>query len=163
MGNGSVETAVLDAGPVIHLGKIGSLHLLSVFERVVIPEAVYEEISAGVLPRDIEKLEYELVETDEERSFSNLDRGESAALSVAQEVGDEVVFLTDDLEAREKAKELGIEVHGSVGVVVLGFKKTELDFEEATSKIRGLAEETEMFITDAVVEEGIRMLEELKD
>jgi predicted nucleic acid-binding protein len=84
MGNGSVETAVLDAGPIIHLGKIGSLHLLSVFERVVTPEAVYEEISAGGLPRDIEKLEYELVETDEEEVFSNLDQGESAALSMAR-------------------------------------------------------------------------------
>jgi predicted nucleic acid-binding protein len=142
---------------------IGSLHLLSVFERVVLPEAAYEEISVGGIPRDIEKLEYELVETDGEGSFSDLDRGESAALSVAQELDDGVVFLTDDLEAREKAKELGIEVHGSVGVVVLGFRKTELEFEEATSKIRGLAEETEMFITDAIVEEGIRVLEELKE
>jgi predicted nucleic acid-binding protein len=104
-----------------------------------------------------------LVETDDEGSFSNLDRGESAALSVAQDLDDGVVFLTDDLEAREKAKELGIEVHGSVGVVVLGFKKTELDFEEATSKIRGLAEETEMFITDTVVEEVIRVVKELKE
>jgi predicted nucleic acid-binding protein len=146
-----------------YLGKIGSLHLLSVFERVVLPETVHEEISARGLPRGMEKLEYELVKADEEERFSNLDRGESAALSVAQELDDEVVFLTDDLEAREKAKNLGIEVHGSVGVVVLGFKKAELEFEEATSKIRGLAEETEMFITDAVVEQGIRILEELKE
>jgi hypothetical protein len=128
----------------INLGKIGSFHLLSVFERVVLPEAAYEEISAGGIPRDIEKLEYELVETDEEGSFSDLDRGESAALSVAQELDDEVVFLTDDLEAREKAKELGIEVH-----------------QESRRIPRGLT--PRQLTTDAVVEEGIWILEELKE
>jgi predicted nucleic acid-binding protein len=125
-------------------GKIGSLHLLSVFERVVLPETVHEEISARGLPRGMEKLEYELVEADEEERFSNLDRGESAALSVAQELDDEVVFLTDDLEAREKAKELGIEVH-----------------QESRRIPRGLT--PRQLTTDAVVEEGIRILEELKE
>lgn len=36
---------------------------------------------------------------------------------MAQDLEDQVVFLTDDLEAREVAKDIGIEVHGSVGVI----------------------------------------------
>lgn len=58
MGNGSLETTVLDAGPIIHLSKIGALHLLSVFEKVVLPEAVYEEIYAGDPPAELEELDY---------------------------------------------------------------------------------------------------------
>lgn len=75
-------------------------------------------------------------------------------------MGKDVVFLTDDLEAREQAKELGVEVHGSVGVIVAGFSEDEVDLEKATSKIRALSDETDMFISDAVVDQGIQMLEE---
>jgi len=162
MGNERLGTVVLDAGPIIHLGKIDSLNLLSVFNKIVLPEAVYEEISVGSVPDELDEMEYELTGTKDEGDFDTLDRGESEALSTAQDLDEAVVFLTDDLDAREKAKELGIEVHGSVGVIVLGFRQGELDFDQASSRILALSEETDMFITEAVVSEGIRILRELK-
>lgn len=70
------------------------------------------------------------------------------------------MLLTDDLDARERATERGVEVHGSVGVIVLGYARGELDRDEAASLMRALQRETSLFVTDAVVEHGIELLDE---
>jgi predicted nucleic acid-binding protein len=48
--------AVSDAGPLIHLAEIDSLELLSTFEKLLIPEAVYREIEAGGIPDGLSDL-----------------------------------------------------------------------------------------------------------
>jgi len=155
-------TVVLDAGPIIHLDQIDSLELLSSFDKLILPEKVHEEVSAGDEPSELEKLELKRIEAEDTDEFDDLDEGESSGLSIARNV-DDAVFLTDDLEARQKAKELGIEVHGSVGVVASGFRRGKLDFDEAADKMRALQEETDLFVTDAVVERGIEMLEKISN
>lgn len=58
---------VSDAGPLplIHLGKIDSLELLSAFNTLLISEAVYDEIERGGVLDGFSGLSYELVEADE--------------------------------------------------------------------------------------------------
>lgn len=82
MGSERLDTAVVDAGPIIYLGKVDSLSLLAIFDRLVIPEAVVEEGSAGGSPEGLNALEYDVVEGNKEEEYSGLDRGEAAALSV---------------------------------------------------------------------------------
>ena len=104
-------------------------------------------------------LSYELVEADESRvKTEELDAGERAAIAVAKERG--VVLLTDDLAARETASDAGVEVRGSIGVIALGYGRGLLDRDEAASRMRALQRETSLFVTEAVVERGIRMLDE---
>ncbi|MGI0014919.1 MAG: hypothetical protein ACREBU_15975 [Nitrososphaera sp.] len=43
MGNGRIEIAVADAGPLIHLAEIGCLSLLRIFALLHIPEMVWAE------------------------------------------------------------------------------------------------------------------------
>ena len=151
--------AVSDTGPLIHLVEIDSLELLSALDGLYIPETVYEELEAGGVPEGLSELRFELVEPNESRTyFAELDAGETAALSVAEERG--VVFLTDDLAARNAASEEGVEVHGSVGIIALGYSRGSLDRDEAASRMRALQRETSLFVTEAVVERGIRMLDE---
>ena len=151
--------AVSDAGPLIHLAEIDSLELLSAFDTLLIPETVYEEVEAGGVPDGISDLSYELVEADERSVESEeLDAGERAALAVARE--HDVILLTDDLAAREVASDVGVEVHGSLGVIALGYGRGLLDRGEAASRMRALQRETSLFVTEAVVERGIRMLDE---
>ena len=54
---------------------------------------------------------------------------------------------------------MGVEVHGSIGVIALGYARGLLDREEAASLMRALQRETSLFVTEAVVERGIRMLD----
>ncbi|TKR26264.1 nucleic acid-binding protein [Natronomonas salsuginis] len=152
--------AVSDAGPLIHLAEIDSLELLSAFDTLIVPEVVYKEIEAGGVPDGLAALSYELVEADESRiGAEELDAGERAAIAVAKERG--VVLLTDDLAAREAASDAGVDVHGSIGVIALGYGRGLLDRDEAASHMRALQRETSLFVTDAVVERGIQMLDEL--
>jgi predicted nucleic acid-binding protein len=151
--------AVSDAGPLIHLAEIDSLELLATFDPLLVPETVYEEVEAGGVPDGLADLSYELVEADESRVGSEeLDAGERAAIAVAEERG--VVLLTDDLAARDAASDAGVEVHGSVGIIALGYGRELLDRDEAASRMRALQRETSLFVTEAVVERGIRMLDE---
>ena len=151
--------AVLDAGPLIHLAEIGSLELLSTCDTLLVPETVHEEVDAGGVPDGLADRSYELVEVDESRiEAEKLDAGERAAIAVAKERG--VVLLTDDLAAREVALDADVEVHGSIGVIALGYGSGLLDRDEATSRMRALQRETSLFVTKAVVERGIQMLDE---
>jgi predicted nucleic acid-binding protein len=151
--------AVSDAGPLIHLAEIDSLELLATFDTLLVPETVYNEVEAGGVPDELADLSYELVEADESRvGTDELDAGERAAIAVAEERG--VVLLTDDLAAREAASDAGVEVHGSIGVIALGYGRGLLDRDEAASRMRALQREASLFVTEAVVERGIRMLDE---
>ena len=151
--------AVSDAGPLIHLAEIDSLELLAMFDTFLVPETVYKEVDAGGVPKGLADLSYELVEADESRvETEELDAGERAAIAVAEERG--VVLLTDDLAAREAASDAGVEVHGSIGVIALGYGHGLLDRDEAASRMRVLQHETSLFVTEAVVERGIQILDE---
>jgi predicted nucleic acid-binding protein len=151
--------AVSDAGPLIHLAEIDSFELLATFDTLLVPETVYTEVDAGGVPDGMADLSYELVEADESRvETEELDAGERAAIAVAEER--EVVLLTDDLAAREAAFDAGVEVRGSIGLIALGYGRGLLDRSEAASRMRALQRETSLFVTDAVVERGIRMLDE---
>lgn len=150
--------AVADAGPIIHLDEIDALSLLSVVEDLLIPQTVYQELEAGTVPLALESIEHELVEADTTNLDVDLDPGETAALAVASERA--AVLLTDDLAARDAANERDIEVHGSIGVLVLAYTRGELEKSEAAELMRALQTETSLFITDAVVERGISLLDE---
>lgn len=70
------------------------------------------------------------------------------------------MLLTDDLAARRAANTADIEVHGSLGILALGYSRGRLTRDEAASRMRALQRETSLFVTDAVVERGIRMRDE---
>lgn len=151
--------AVSDAGPLIHLGEIDSLELLAVFDALFVPETVYMEMETGGVPYGISNLSYELIDADVNGVQSEeLDAGERAALAVASEY--DAVLLTDDLAARESGFERGIEVHGSIGVIALAYARELVDRDEAASRMRALQRETSLFVTDAIVERGIELLDE---
>jgi predicted nucleic acid-binding protein len=151
--------AVSDAGPLIHLAEIDSLELFATFDTLLVPETVYTEVDAGGVPDELADRSYELVEADEGQvEPEELDPGERAAIAVAEERG--IVLLTDDLAARQAASDVGVEVRGSIGVIALGYGRGLLDRDEAASRMRALQRETSLFVTEAVVERGIQMLDE---
>lgn len=150
--------AVADTGPLIHLDEIGALDLLSVVDELLIPQIVYEELKAGTVPPALVDIEHEIVEADVTGLTVDLDPGETAALAVASERS--AVLLTDDLAARDAAGNLDVEVHGSIGVIVLAYTRGELTKSKAIELMRALQTETSLFVTDAVVERGISLLDE---
>lgn len=70
-----------------------------------------------------------LVDIDTESVYPHLDSGETAALVVCIER--DATLLTDDLDARNTANDEAIEVHGSVGVVLYGYRQGALSEDTA--------------------------------
>lgn len=119
---------VSNSTPLIAFSKIGHLPLLRrvVGGRLVIPEAVAYEVAdfafgrPGSIDLRLEQwIEVHRVASDAQVKLllPTLDRGEAEVLSLALEQKAELVVL-DELIGRRVAESLGLEITGSVGVLI---------------------------------------------
>ena len=148
---------VADTGPLIHLARADVLALLELTGEILVPGTVLDELERG--QTDISEVEFagERVKVSTESTHPHLDPGETAALVLCTER--DAVLLTDDLDARSTAKEEGIEVHGSVGVVPCGYNQRALS-EAATKRVlRELEQETNLYPSTPLIEHAIEQVE----
>jgi predicted nucleic acid-binding protein len=113
---------VADTGPLISLAVIEKLDLLdALFEQIVIPEAVWQE-----LERNIEKLSIPQLRrfqnnimpiTHYKELNSDLDPGEEEAIILFEEMHADQLLL-EDKEARRFAENRGIICTGTLGILV---------------------------------------------
>lgn len=132
----SSSLVVSNAGPLITLAKIQRSQLLKdLFGHIVIPRAVFEEIvlRGAAEPGAEETRSADWIETRlamDDLSVSvlreNLGAGESEAIVLAQELGADLLLL-DDALARRKAERLGLNVVGTLGVLLLAKREGQLD------------------------------------
>jgi predicted nucleic acid-binding protein len=124
------ERWVVIASPLIVFGKIGQLDLLTRLPKeIVVPQAVANEILAG--PENdaarlaIESRMFSLVEAEEptpELAAWDLGSGETSVLSYALANPGWTAIL-DDGAARKCAVTFGIDVKGSLAIVILAQKR----------------------------------------
>jgi len=114
---------VSDAGPLIALGRLDLLHLLTQqFSEVQVPQQVIKECIQRTASADTARIQAALASgwltpcdaapIDEE----SLGAGERAAIARALEIG--AGLLVDDMEARLYAAGRGIPTTGTLGVLV---------------------------------------------
>lgn len=118
---------VSNTSPITNLAAIGQLDLLHrVFDRVVVPDAVVQELTAGGIgwPGAVElaQAEWIHVQAVQDRNLADalrleLDQGEAAAIVLALQTGAELVLL-DEQAGRAAARYLGLEVMGVVGILL---------------------------------------------
>jgi predicted nucleic acid-binding protein len=120
------ETLILDASPIILLGKAGLLSTISpLAESWLIPESVVTEVedkrSIDDFCRDLEKgsrvKRVVVAEIHPVVAAWDLGQGESAVLSLAAQKPNASVVL-DDLQARKCADLLEIPKVGSLGLIL---------------------------------------------
>jgi predicted nucleic acid-binding protein len=150
---------VTDTGPLTHLGQADALDLLDQFGPLLVPEAVFAELRVGGLPAGIDAVDRERrsVEIPDDH-WQTLDAGERAALALCRRV--DGTLLTDDLDARKKADELGIEVHGSIGIVLAAYADGLIDDERARATIRALESDSTLYLTRALVDRAIDRIDD---
>ncbi|MBC6478568.1 MAG: DUF3368 domain-containing protein [Hormoscilla sp. GM7CHS1pb] len=106
------------------LAAINRLHLLQqLYGSVIIPEAVYRELTVGIVPGAREVQNFDWIQT---RQVANrtlvaelseaIDEGESEAIALAIELNAELLLI-DDLKARSKAVRLGLDLIGLLAVL----------------------------------------------
>jgi hypothetical protein len=112
------QVVVADASVLIALVQIGQLALLErLYVEVVIPPAVQREVAPS-LPTLPSWIHAQALQRPLDRRVAEaaLDAGETEAISMALETRAEWVIL-DDLQARRLAKDVGLSVVGTAGVL----------------------------------------------
>ena len=164
----SLLIAVADAGPLIHLEEIGQLPLMTLFDKLLLPDAVWDEaVVNGSVPRaSLEQLpclartsavESEVLRFIQANSLNDLHRGERESLFVCSQQSIPLL-LTDDLAVRDAAKRLGLTPIGSLGVIVRAFRCGRLTKFAAEQCLRDLQSVSSLFVTPAIVEMAIEQL-----
>ncbi|MFM8332700.1 MAG: DNA-binding protein [Candidatus Methylumidiphilus sp.] len=157
---------VTDAGPIIHLDELACLDLLADFGRVIVPEAVWQEVlrhrplaldSAGALfvrkgVRQSSPLVNALT------PLYTLHSGEQEALHLCVEFGD-CLLLTDDTAARLAAKSLGVAAHGTLGLLVRAIRRQTRTKSEVVGLLRDIPMRTSLHIRPTLLAEVIADVE----
>lgn len=110
------ETIISDTSCIILLNKIGELELLhSLYSNIVTTNEAAREYGEPLPP---------WVEIKSAANFHyqqilelQIDKGEASAIALAIEMPESVLIL-DDYKARKIAENLGIEITGTIGVIV---------------------------------------------
>ena len=137
---------VADSSPLIGLCRIGMLHLLrETFEQVIVPEAVWREITSD----DASKVGVQdLLEASWiERRFvtdvrlvhllrKDLGPGESEAIVLAREIEADFIFMDERL-GRSAAHRLGLRCVGLIGFLIEAKRRGLItDASEAANLLR---------------------------
>ena len=151
------EKLIADSSPLIVLLKSDlEIILPELFDEIIVPEEVWEEILAGKindiakeklpslswLKRTSTKVSEKILETQ------NLGKGEAAVLNLALTISKSRV-LVDDFAARKSAKELKIPFLGTGGLLVLAKRNgLILKVTESLVKVRHAG----LWLSDEVVQ-----------
>jgi predicted nucleic acid-binding protein len=127
---------IADTSPLRYLVEIGQIGILpKLFEKILIPSAVYEELRhpstptsvrtwAQVLPSWLEV--FPVVPDDNDPLLVLLDRGERAAISLGQSLHADVILM-DDRKGPAVATKKGFQVSGTLGLLTLAARRELLD------------------------------------
>lgn len=131
---------VSDTSPITNLLRIGRVNLLrDLFETVVIPEAVYSEVSfLENQRREVASFDWiQIVRLANRRLFDTLmetlDRGEAEAIALSVELSADV-RLIDETVGRSEAEKLGLEVTGLIGILIIAKEKSLIELLEPELK-----------------------------
>ncbi len=116
---------VADAGVLIHLDELGALDVLSDYDVVYVPNAVWLEVkqhrNQALQNKDVNLIHWPSepysVKVNAMSTLFTLHHGECEALTLCLNHAINTL-LTDDTAARLAAKNLSINAHGSLGLLV---------------------------------------------
>lgn len=149
---------VSDTSPLSNLAIVGYLSLLQqIYERVLIPPSVAEELARGGEDDDrIVQVSLDWIEVRQPTNLqqitklendNNLDRGEAEAIVLALELGADELLIDERLGRRE-ATRLGLSITGLLGVLLV-------------AKRRGLVVAIRPVMNDLLNQAGFRVSNQL--
>jgi predicted nucleic acid-binding protein len=150
----SNTVAVCDAGPLIHLDELESLDFLSDFSRIIVPSSVWNEVvlhRPNIFNRQTPFFEKAIESNfyDEEvvalGSMFLLHTGEIDAIRCVRQI-QKGILLTDDSAARLAAKTLGINAHGTIGILIRSIRQKRKTTQEIISLMQTIPQKSTLFI-----------------
>lgn len=158
--------AVTDTGPLLHLTEAAALDLLRLVGDLHAPPQVMAEMAYHradwSLPEWITLDALAPVYAAEAAAWQQaglVDAGEAEAIALARQITADWL-LTDDAAARLFAEELGIEVHGSLGIVLWATAIGHLERPAAEQALAQLASSS-LWISRRILAEARAALHEI--
>lgn len=163
-----MRRVVSNTGPLLHLYEAQALALLNTVGEVHIPRAVDAEISQYIPAWQTQRPEQLLVsslttshaiEATAWQQGGLLEAGEAEAIALTRQIHADW-FLTDDTTARLFAQSLGIEVHGSLGIVLWAAAVGHLARSNAEAALNRLAQSS-LWVSARILAEARAALDRL--
>jgi predicted nucleic acid-binding protein len=162
-----MKTVVCDAGPIIHLYEARCLPLLQRVGSIFISQRVYSEVQSVLhienpWPEWLQIVQLALHEREEARIWQasgDLHAGEAEALVLARRKQADW-FLTDDSATRLFISLLGMEVHGSLGVILWNAAHRHLSSEEAAGALNRL-KASSLWLSERIYHEAHQSLDRI--
>lgn len=133
---------VADTSPLNYLVLIDAIKILpDLFGQVIVPEAVWTELAADGSPEQVKvwtRTRPGWIEIESPMVLDTtikLGDGEVEAISLAKEVGADLV-LVDDRKARLAAMERGLVIAGTINVLESAAKRGMIDLEQSFHKLQ---------------------------
>jgi uncharacterized protein len=144
---------ISNSTPIIALLKIDRLDILeSLYEKIIIPEAVNEELcfKDSDLLKSHEFIEIVKVKNIEAKKMyqTALHKGEVEVMMLAQEINADLCIIDDQL-ARKYAEYIGLKITGTIGIIL-------------KAKQKNIINEVKPFV-EKMIKNGIYIDEKLKD
>jgi predicted nucleic acid-binding protein len=162
-----MRTIVCDAGPIIHLCEANCLELLRQTGKLYLPQRVFHEVQTTLKLKEpwpewlhvIHLSPYEHKEAGVWQKSGDLHDGEAEALVLARRKRADW-FLTDDSTTRLFVSLLGIEVHGSLGIILWNAAHRHLSREETERALTGL-QASSLWLSIKIYEEARQSLDDI--
>ena len=151
---------VCDTGPLLHLSEAGAIHLLSLAGQVLIPPLVaieFEANTSGWHPpqwvRQVALRKPSQQKAEKWVKAKQIDAGEAEAVSLALQEQAEWL-LTDDAKARQFAESLGLEVHGSIAILLWSVATGQIREKATATQLLDNLANSSLWISDRVLQEA---------
>ena len=169
---------IINASPLIYLGKIGALTLLpklftECYTTLIVKKEVLRDNNApefSVLKESFsnwislkEPTNQHLVNRLKEL---NIHTGEASVIALAKELqdnSDEIIMIIDDLAAREIARTLDLKVTGTIGVLIKSLNLKFITVEKCKDFLHILVENTTFRISSALFSKILKEIEKIHD
>jgi predicted nucleic acid-binding protein len=136
-----VRLVIADTGPINYLILIGYIDLLPrMFERVVLPAPVQAELSSVFAPPPVQDwiatppAWLEIVKTPEVVLPTGIHKGEAAAIALAAMLHADLLLI-DDRRGIRAARQQGLRVTGTLGLLDLAAERGFIDFAQAIAEL----------------------------
>lgn len=147
------KTVILDAGPLIHLDELGCLILLTDFQELIVPSAVWEEVDRH-RPSALHSDTISFIKSQPAQITAafqtlceafNLDAGEREAISLCEQYP-HAILLTDDAAVRLAAKTSGIRAYGTLGILIRAIRRRQLPPADVVMVLEQIPSNSTLFI-----------------
>jgi predicted nucleic acid-binding protein len=160
---------VSNAGPLIALGKLSRLGLLSQLYGVVfIPPQVYQEVVVNGLQLgapDADAVQFLIqrkqiqvtsitIAANDLLLMSGIDLGEAEAIALARRENADLVLI-DNAHARRAARNVNVKCKGTIGILLQAFREKRLTLADFELLIHEIKRQPALWISERLCDEAL--------